>query len=1134
MMIRKIVLISLLFFMLISAVSATDNSTDISNTNYSGDINHNVNNTLSNSINSPDLNVADCVGNVPSSSDSLHFNHDLATNSNNSTDSGSNVPSGSDDLYVNKTCDDLNKGNNNDSTLNNYTPTGSGIYSADNGSVIYNINSSDEFKHAISEITKFETGQKDVIINLTKNYYKLDAAQDIVFNFNAGKLRILGNGATIDGDGNVFLRSSAFADVGVTNCIFTNCKPAIRAYGYCVTTDCIFDSNKRANTVDAHGLMRKGGAIDSYGYLVAINCTFTNNRASCGGAICVEPDSKAIITNCKWGNNDVGGLSGYGDDIFVHNSAFARIIYNSTDEQPIISGMQSSAISLVNLQNKTSIDNNNLVFNVTNNKELAQAFAYLSSGIYPATNVVINLANTTYEFKKETSFWEALECTLKHIGSFFLNPAGSILKEGFNIDVTKTIVDFIENVYHEKLTSDVKDSDNIADYLCIARAGLNVTINGNGATIKAITDNNNYLHLMYVVSTATLSVNNLKITGFGTAIFNDGKLACDDVIFTGNSVSYLSQDGDLGGAIRNNGECSVANCVLNNNYANHGGAIFNSALATLSVTNCTFNNNKVGCHDNNPILKYLETTFSSTGYNDIADAGGKVIIFNSTNNGDSLKIDKSSSSSIIKYLSDDEKAKVDNTQTMITPSGAIIINKTISSIDEFKNIGSELNDVGASAMNIVLKKGTYTYDCEGLSGGMDDLYVIFVPYHGEKVYQVLNVNVGTILSIDGNGSTVKFGHIENNPNAAEYEYRFLLNHGTVFLKNMVLEGFTNAFINELTGQIVCINCTFIHCGMKYDTARDYGGAIHNEGTLLVVNSTFIDCFAKYGAAVYNLGHASFINCTAINNKGYSSGAAFYDYEGGSSDFANCTLINSTYVLSEGPGMTTNAILTYAKNIIFTATYIASLACVCTGFEAAAFVLDVFSATAGVTLSNIISAINHHYVDSEDRLTEILNSALTVVLGQGSSILGIEKLETFFFVAQNANVFRCDLSENGLDYIDEDSDSEIEDLDVNETSKENSTSIIKNSTNSIKCELQIAHNGKLLDLTNMSKVKLNELCSAFKNFGNQGVHQIFGSQSIISIVKDIASLVGINKISSYDTYYTFTISNGVMKVMLNIR
>lgn len=1127
MMIQKIVLITLLFFMLISAVSAADNSTDILNEGNNGDINHNVNNTLSNSINSQDLNV----GNVPSSSDSLHLDHLETSNNNvsNSTNSSSNVPSSSDDLYGNKTSDDLNKGNNNDSSLNNYTPTGTGIYSNDNNSVIYNINSSVDFKHAIGEITKFENGKKNIIINLTKNYYKLDATQDIVFNFNAGKLMIYGNGATIDGDGNVFLRTGTFTDVGVTNCTFTNCKPAIRVYGYCVTTNCIFDSNKRANTVDAHGLMRKGGAIDSYGYLITINCTYTNNRASCGGAICVEPNSNAIIANCKWGNNDVGGLVGYGDDVFVHNSAFAKIIYNATNEQPIVSGMQSSAISLVNLQNKTTIGSSNIVFNVTNTKELAEAFSYLSSGVYPATNVTINLANSTYEFKKETTFWEELGGHLKHFGSYIVNPLYTALKDGFGIDVIGTVEDFIENLYHEKLTSDVKDPDNIADYLCMVRAGLNVTINGNGATIKAITNNDNYLHLMYVVPTATVSLNNLKITGFGTAIFNDGKLACNNAIFTENNVTYLSKDGDLGGAIHNNGECSVTNCVLSNNYANYGGAIFNSASATLTVANCTFSNNKVGCHDNNPILKWLESHFGSTGYNDIADVGGKVIVINSTNNGDVLKIDKSGSSSIIKYVTD--KASVNNNQTIITPSGAIVINKTISSIDEFKNVGSELNKYGASAMNIILKKGNYTYDCEGLSGGIIVVgdHVTSTPMRGESVSQILDVNMGAILSIDGNGSTIKFGHIKNNPNAAEYEYRFLLNRGTVFLKNMVLEGFTNAFVNEFSGQIVCVNCTFIHCGMDYTEVKDYGGAIHNEGILLVVNSTFINCFAKYGAAVYNLGHASYINCTAINNKAYNSGAAFYDYDNGCSDFNNCTLINSTYVHGEGPGMTFNAIMTYFKNIAFAATLIASAACAGAGLEVAAFVIDVCSASLSVAFSNILSVKNHHYVSPEDRAMEIINSVLTVGLGQLASI---GKLESFFTVTQYANIFRCDISENGIAYIENDSNHEK--YIVNGTTKENSSDDVENVNNTIKCELEIAHNGKLLDLTNMSKVKLNKLCKTFKDFGNQGIHQIFGSRSIISIVKDVANLAGINKISSYDTYYTLNIKDGVMHLMLNIR
>ena len=72
-------------------------------------------------------------------------------------------------------------------------------------------------------------------------------------------------------------------------------------------------------------------------------------------------------------------------------------------------------------------------------------------------------------------------------------------------------------------------------------------------------------------------------------------------------------------------------------------------------------------------------------------------------------------------------------------------------------------------------------------------------------------------------------------------------------------------------------------------------------------------YAKYGAAVYNIGYAEYINCSATNNVAYNSGAGFYDDNQGYSSFTNCTLNNSKYILNEGPGLVSNSVLTYIKN-----------------------------------------------------------------------------------------------------------------------------------------------------------------------------------------------------------------------------
>ena len=332
---KSILLIAcMLIFLLIGAVSANKNDT-ISNVGTD-------NNTLVGSVNqSVDLGSQQNNNNdVVDYSDNLSSKINIGTEFSNSPD---------------------NKGSSFSNLDNLLNFTNNTLYS---GYDIININSSYNFKQVISNITNFENGSRKVILNLTSNYYCLDANQDIVFNFNSGDLIINGNNATITtSKGDIFLYIGAGATAQIFNCTFTNCKPPIRSYGKCTVVNCLFKNNKRHSTVNAHGLIRKGGAIDSYGTLYCINCSFFDNLGSYGGAVCCESNSQAVFTNCKWNKNTAGSIfnsdvvQNCGEDIFVHNSAFAQIFYNSSSEKPQIGTMQSGAVQMIN-SSENNISNN--------------------------------------------------------------------------------------------------------------------------------------------------------------------------------------------------------------------------------------------------------------------------------------------------------------------------------------------------------------------------------------------------------------------------------------------------------------------------------------------------------------------------------------------------------------------------------------------------------------------------------------------------------------------------------------------------------------------------------------------------------------------------------------------------------
>ena len=220
-----------------------------------------------------------------------------------------------------------------------------------------------------------------------------------------------------------------------------------------------------------------------------VNCIvlivlFFDNLGSYGGAVCCEPNSQAIFTNCKWNKNTAGSIfnsdvvQNWGEDIFVHNSAFVQIFYNSSSEKPQIGTMTSGAVQMINSSNNNI--SNNIVFNVNNTGDLSNAFAYLSSGSYSVTNVTINLKKNSEFIFDQTSRW-------------FTNLRNYVFDNA--IDFINSIENFMENAFHEKETSDIKDSENM-DYLCLIKSGLNVTINGNGARIKSQDNDRTYAYFI--------------------------------------------------------------------------------------------------------------------------------------------------------------------------------------------------------------------------------------------------------------------------------------------------------------------------------------------------------------------------------------------------------------------------------------------------------------------------------------------------------------------------------------------------------------------------------------------------------------------------------------------------------------
>ena len=878
--------------------------------------------------------------------------------------------------------------NNNTKTTNDsgYTK----IYVTDEVITI-NINSTAEFKQFISNITNYAAGSKNIVLNLTSTTYDLsDSDKDIVFNFNTGNMLIKGNNALItSSEGNIVFRVGTGANLYVENCRFTKAKPAIRNYGTCYVVKCVFDDNKRDSTINSHVSYRKGGAIDNYGTLTCIGCNFTNNRASYGGAVCCEENSDSTFINCLWGSNSAGG-SDYGEDIYIHNSAFAQVFYNSTSQKLPSYAMQSSAvIQLIDTNDNSST--NNKVYNANNVGDVLNAFSYISNGVYSSTNVTINLKNTQYTFNQDSLLKEYANKVWDVIYCAFEDPWES----------AKSIWGMIKNVAVESVDDDIKDSGN-SKYLCWVKAGLTVTINGNGATFYC--DDSNY-RLFYIVSSANVVLNNLTIKGFATSILNNGVLTCNGVTFSENKIDYVYDLNDIGGAVRNYGAAMFTNCNFVDNYANKGGAIYNEG-GSVVIDNCTFKDNygkfdyKVAADEKDAVeSSNTVERLAKEAWNLLLTKAKSIATFVSWAAHPKTENDIYSVGGLIK-INTDIKTPVCSIMGKNNYNLIYAKDRNMTSTNYFDDL-SEINKLlrysngngvysltlnDKNAINKTIAKTTLDTILNNWPGEfpemVNELNSVINSHSTHVFYEndLITVKQGTTLILDGSNEIIKSYAGESG------ETHFIYNYGTVILKNIVLDGFNKAILNY--GQLVCENVTFKNCRVNYATDEDYGGAISNVGNAIFNNCTFVDNYAKYGAAVYNIGSVEYINCTGINNVAYSSGAGFYDDKQGCSKFDNCTLNNSLYILNDGADIATSSAWTYVKNSLIVAGFIASFAAGAIGGGAITSALGKYGGqivvgiiggltlAADIGITATLNNLNHVYVSPGEYIVTSFEKALT--------------------------------------------------------------------------------------------------------------------------------------------------------------
>ncbi len=669
--------------------------------------------------------------------------------------------------------------------------------------ILYNVTASNtaELTNVLRKISAKEFRADVIIINLKKETYKVtdnfwrDQEWYYLIHLTHGTLFINGNGATLD-DGyhhnfmalepstrtiinNVTFKKfyrvfSSAGDVSCTNSVFieNNAKffqtktPASVIYNKYKASfeNCIFDHNKNDDvTFGSHDENTMGGVLYGEKNSVTnfIKCQFK-----------AESDNVRAV--------DKSMIVVYDDDFNAYNHIVAN-------------GYLETAASISIMKTGSYNKNNTLTYNISSVDELLKwnrlkdgkfSLIYrLYNVLDDATAYVFNLAPGVYNAKYE-------HYRDKHQDEWRTDYQGlmpAIVQDEYLVDV----------------------------------GAKPVVINGHGATIAyqdALVFND--YHFAYVPKSGSLTLVNMTIKNFNTAIINYGTFIAINCTFENNRINHISKTGDFGGAVRNYGHVYCYNSTFKDNGANAGGAYYSDDSANALFSNCTFSNNKI----------VSKLVWKNGDPSNLHITGNSVVkLVNCKGIGkDSIKLDKSG---------------ICLTRDSL---GYSVYNAVVDSISSLIKVSKIVkNNKEYDIINVTFKPGSYAI--------FPDSNTLFEMDYG-------------MLILNGNGARV---FVSNPKDSDETKFLTTTSRSTVNIVNLSIEGFNMAIINS--GSLTITNSSLNNNRVDYNFKEDYGGAIVNKGGILnVLNTTFNGNYAKYGGAVYTTSATHFIISTFTNNYGYNS------------------------------------------------------------------------------------------------------------------------------------------------------------------------------------------------------------------------------------------------------------------------
>jgi predicted outer membrane repeat protein len=518
---------------------------------------------------------------------------------------------------------------------------------------------------------------------------------------------------------------------------------------------------------------------------------------------------------------------------------------------------------------------------------------YIANGTYYENNIQINNDMTIIGASQTNTIINGGKQAGKP-GVIFLIPSG----------VNVTIQDLtIENGYNEDK----------------GLSGYGGAINNNGAlTVNAIT---------FTANTALLE---------GGAIYNTGNLNVNKCTFIKNSASLLggaiSNTGNLivsnsnfndntiikgaGGAIGNTGQLTLNNNNLfNNNFANNGGALFNANKLTINKNN-TFTDNNAASNGGaiyNSIFQLDGQSFvgsatieSNTFKNNTASFGGaidndgglvtvKTSIFtdNTASNGDGGAI--YSASNLI--LTSDTFFR----NTASKGNGGALAYNALSSTKSTdpvkpaepanpKDPAKPIDPVKVAAkatavpMTVVINSATAkkaSNDIMGVSvNGCN--FINNIAENGGAIFSGGNLTLKNCTftnntAFKGVGGALAFApDLRSEPAEAAKSVEAVKSVAEPTIATKAVEIYAKSAPAAPVTLVSPFNANIMSCTFTNNTAF-IGGAIDNEGNMIVTDSKFITNMANYGGAIFSDNNLTVTNCDfEYNNASNGNGGAIFN------------------------------------------------------------------------------------------------------------------------------------------------------------------------------------------------------------------------------------------------------------------